>query len=73
MAGVDLRTVAELLGHRTLQMVMRCSHLGPERQISAVDRPVNFQGQKGHQNGHRRVRVEKNKIDKPISDLKKTR
>ena len=23
MAGVDLRTVAELLGHRTLQMVMR--------------------------------------------------
>jgi hypothetical protein len=38
--------VAELLGHRTLQMVMRCSHLGPERQISAVDRPVNFQGQK---------------------------
>jgi integrase len=29
MAGVDLRTVAELLGHRTLQMVMRYSHLGP--------------------------------------------
>jgi len=32
MAGVDLRTVAELLGHRTLQMVMRYSHLGPEHQ-----------------------------------------
>ena len=30
MAGVDLRTVAELLGHRTLQMVMRYSHLAPE-------------------------------------------
>ena len=59
MAGVDLRTVAELLGHRTLQMVMRYSHLGPEHQTSAVDRLVNFSGQKGHQNGHRSVRREK--------------
>jgi integrase len=41
MAGVDLRTVAELLGHRTLQMVMRYSHLAPEHQASAVDRLVN--------------------------------
>ena len=40
MAGVDLRTVAELLGHRTLQMVMRYSHLAPEHQASAVDRLV---------------------------------
>jgi integrase len=59
MAGVDLRTVAELLGHRTLQMVMRYSHLAPEHQTSAVDRLVNFSGQKGHQNGHRKVRREK--------------
>jgi site-specific recombinase XerD len=42
MAGVDLRTVAELLGHRTLQMVMRYSHLAPEHQASAVDRLVSF-------------------------------
>lgn len=40
MAGVDLRTVAELLGHRTLQMVMRYSHLAPEHQVSAVERLV---------------------------------
>ena len=40
MAGVDLRTVAELLGHRTLQMVMRYSHLAPEHQASAVDRLI---------------------------------
>jgi hypothetical protein len=42
MTGVDLRTVAELLGHRTLQMVMRYSHLAPEHQASAVDRLANF-------------------------------
>jgi hypothetical protein len=41
MAGVDLLTVAELPGHRTLQMVMRYSHLAPEHQASAVDRLVN--------------------------------
>ena len=40
MAGVDLRTVAELLGHRTLQMVMRYSHLAPEHQASAVERLI---------------------------------
>lgn len=40
MAGVDLRTIAELLGHRTLQMVMRYSHLAPEHQVSAVERLV---------------------------------
>jgi site-specific recombinase XerD len=41
MAGVDLRTVAELLGHRTLQMVMRYSHLAAEHQAAAVDRLVD--------------------------------
>jgi site-specific recombinase XerD len=38
MAGVDLRAVTELLGHRTLQMVMRYSHLALEHQASAIDR-----------------------------------
>jgi hypothetical protein len=40
MAGVDLRTVAEILGLRTLQMVMRYAHLAPEHQVDAVDRLV---------------------------------
>ena len=53
MSGVDLRTVAELLGHRTLEMVMRYSHLAPEHQASAVDRLVSFRKRKGHQNEHR--------------------
>ena len=44
MAGVDPRTVAELLGRRTLQMVMRYAHLAPEHQASAVDRLVPAEG-----------------------------
>jgi site-specific recombinase XerD len=38
MAGVDLRTVGELLGHKSLQMTLRYSHLAPEYTTSAVDR-----------------------------------
>jgi len=36
MAGVPLRTVAELLGHQTLQMVHRYSHLSPDHLRDAV-------------------------------------
>jgi site-specific recombinase XerD len=36
MAGVDLRTVAELLGHKSLSMVMRYAHLAPDHQRAAV-------------------------------------
>jgi integrase len=36
MAGVDIRTVAELMGHRTLQMTMRYAHLAPEHKAAAV-------------------------------------
>ncbi len=38
MAGVDLRTVAQLLGHKTLRMVMRYSHLSQDHLQKAVDR-----------------------------------
>ena len=37
MNGVPLRTVAELLGHKTLAMVHRYSHLSPEHLQGAVD------------------------------------
>jgi site-specific recombinase XerD len=40
MAGVDLRTVGELLGHRTPAMTWRYSHLAPAHQQDAVDRLV---------------------------------
>lgn len=44
MAGVDIRTVAALLGHSTIQMTMRYAHLAPEREKQAVDRLVSSYG-----------------------------
>ena len=41
MAGVDLRTVAQLLGDRTLQMVMRYAHLSQSHELAAVERLCN--------------------------------
>lgn len=38
MAGVDLRTVAELMGHKTIQMTMRYAHLAPAHKLAAVER-----------------------------------
>jgi len=38
MVGVPLRTLAELLGHRTLAMVMRYAHLSPAHLRDAVER-----------------------------------
>lgn len=37
MAGVDLRTLAEILGHKTLQMVHRYTHLLNTHKLKAVD------------------------------------
>ena len=36
MHGVDLTTVKELLGHKTLNMTLRYSHLAPEHKSKAV-------------------------------------
>jgi site-specific recombinase XerD len=38
MAGVDLRTVQQLMGHKTIQMTCRYAHLAPEHQLAAVER-----------------------------------
>jgi integrase len=37
MAGVDLRTVQELMGHKTIAMTMRYAHLSPDHKRSAMD------------------------------------
>lgn len=36
MAGADMRTVAEILGHKTMQMTQRYAHLSPEHLKDAV-------------------------------------
>ena len=42
MSGVDIRTVAYLLGHSTIQMTMRYAHLAPEHKREAVYRLASF-------------------------------
>ena len=38
MAGVDLRTVQELMGHKSIEMTVRYSHLAPKHTLAAVER-----------------------------------
>jgi len=37
MAGVDLNTVRDLLGHKSMEMTLRYSHLSPDHKQRAVD------------------------------------
>jgi len=37
MAGIDLTTIRELLGHKTLTMTLRYAHLAPSHKVKAVD------------------------------------
>ena len=44
MAGVDLNTTRELLGHSDLKITLRYAHLAPEHKAEAMERLVNFKG-----------------------------
>lgn len=37
MAGVDLRTVQERMGHKSMQMTIRYAHLAPKHTLAAVE------------------------------------
>jgi len=37
MSGVDLKTVQELLGHKSFEMTLRYAHLSPEHKKAALD------------------------------------
>lgn len=43
MAGADLRTVQELMGHKDITMTLRYSHLSPGHLREAVARLVKME------------------------------
>jgi len=51
MAGIDLKIVQELLGHKSFEMTLRYAHLSPEHTKAALDilckRLVTIWSQKG--------------------------
>lgn len=46
MAGVDIRRVQELLGHKGLQMTVRYSHLAQKHTLAAIERLDAHRGTK---------------------------
>jgi len=37
MLGIDLKTVQELMGHKSIEMTLRYSHLSPDHKARAVE------------------------------------
>lgn len=51
MAGVNLLTISELMGHRTVQMVKRYAHLSPRHNLDAVERMLTADSDSGTNTG----------------------
>lgn len=66
MAGVDLNTVRDLLGHKTLGMTLRYSHLSPDHRARAVEVLGNKIGTVLAPNPTQR---ETAKVDEVVSEL----
>jgi hypothetical protein len=70
MKGVDLRTVQELAGHKTIAMTVRYAHLAPEHNQAAIERldPVEIKTRKRSQSGARRAA--RSKKQDPIAETR---
>jgi integrase len=58
MKGVPPRTLAELLGHKTLMMVMRYSHLAPDHLAAAVGLLDDEIGKQDGQNDEKKAKAQ---------------
>jgi integrase len=47
MGGVDLNTVRELLGHKSIAMTLRYVHLAPEHKAAAVETLIPSKEKRG--------------------------
>jgi hypothetical protein len=65
MAGVDIRTVQELMGHKTIAMALRYSHLSPDHTRRAIEALERRFSEKSPANFHNSPLVA------PLSDIKK--
>lgn len=66
MAGVDILTIKELMGHSDIKMTQRYMHLAPEKYTAAIavlDIPLLFQPQKTAENKEVQIVFEEKTLD----------
>ena len=63
MAGVDITTVKELLGHKSLTMTLRYAHLAPGHKVKALDLlDITINGKSTIQKLYNRLNSEESKL-----------
>jgi len=63
MAGVDLRTVQEILGHKTQRMTVRYAHLSAEHKMKAADALDKALSRRETQVGHNLVTLPRSEAE----------